>query len=787
MTLTTLRLRLRFVGSVLLSITAACAPAEAHEAGLALVFPERIVDEPGAGTPPLPAGQDGDGFPDTSETVDLSVMLSNKSGAALTGVFVRLATTDPKVACVTTSVVTFGTVAAGATVGSPSPFRFRVAPTADRAGVVPPVVCASSACSNGAGACTSASECQRGLADPYAARFRAIVFADAFPEGLASNDLDIELDLDASAPAQATSTWTEGFESGLAAMVHQNLDSNIASNALSDGKRCQYHDPDFANSWSYGYGATECYLGFREGQAILNDWHVHQTTHTDGGRAYLGKNSLHWGRHLGVPGFDTYSLSQMDAIRTKSPVRLAARVCAQDPSPNPRSCVSAADCVVVGGGSCVAARSELSFKHQLAFYDYRTERYLERAVLYARVLGSAIWRKLTPFANVYDSNQDWEISSCTFNPDDDGNNEDSYFDPSDPYRTFGPSSTCYPEFAFRRIGDTGQPFAPDRIGRASDGPGLAGSIGPGTWVESKFDLSQFRGRSIDIRWLATSVKFADTPTWEDYYLANPTPVDDGWFFDDVRVTQTLGAVTPTVTLDSADRSFLPPCDAACAVTAGIVATPNPTPAPGSSVVVSAIPASLVVCPDGEALYELWLDGDGDGAIGGPLDHRFGGLWKFAPPSFEAAPSAPTRYFVRARCSTQPACIGDASVLVDVGCPPAETYSPHAWWARLYLLGYLVWVPDVGQTEIQHARGLLSGLRSDGAFGGEECVCEDTLTSCGDVEQPPAGDGFYYLFRGTEPWCGEPSTWRSYHSTENPGDPAKRDREVTCLPLPGAGE
>src|SRR6185369_16521765 len=79
----------------------------------------------------------------------------------------------------------------------------------------------------------------------------------------------------------------------------------------------------------------------------------------------------------------------------------------------------------------------------------------------------------------------------------------------------------------------------------------------GTWVESRFDLSRYRGRSIQLRWLVTSLKVSGTMTVQDLFHFNPNPNDDGWYVDDVRVTQTLGASSPTVTLDSADNSGLP--------------------------------------------------------------------------------------------------------------------------------------------------------------------------------------------------------------------------------------
>src|SRR6185369_15387198 len=130
-------------------------------------------------------------------------------------------------------------------------------------------------------------------------------------------------------------------------------------------------------------------------------------------------------------------------------------------------------------------------------------------------------------------------------------------------RRLGPSSTCYPEFVFDYLGDTDAPFGANNIGNASEGPGLPGSIGLGTWIESKFDLSRFRGRQIRVRWLFTSIKVSDITTLEALFRWNPNPGDDGWYVDDVRVTQTLGASVPTITQDTASNAGLPGCGVTC--------------------------------------------------------------------------------------------------------------------------------------------------------------------------------------------------------------------------------
>jgi hypothetical protein len=236
-----------------------------------------------------------------------------------------------------------------------------------------------------------------------------------------------------------------------------------------------------------------------------------------------------------------------------------------------RSCRSPSDCLAVGGGPCVAASPELAFKQQVSLVDDRggfgeVGTTVDRAVVHAQIAGTSVWQKLAPFENVHDARGTTTFSNCMFDPIDDGNDEDSRFGPTDlvpfgPSDRVGPSSTCSPEFVFAYLGDTDQPFDPANIGRASDGPGLPGRLGVGTWVESRFDLSRFRGRSVKIRFLITSLKVSTVQDWQALTHWNPAPFDDGWYVDDIRVTQTLGTTSPTVTLDTTDNGALQPGNA----------------------------------------------------------------------------------------------------------------------------------------------------------------------------------------------------------------------------------
>ena len=563
---------------------------------------------------------DSDGFPDTNETVDVYFTVANRSPLPLTNVIVWLKSDDPKIDCVTTplAIIPYLDPKGGALAirETPSALRFHVSASADRGGTAPPAGCASGSCSNGAGACTTAAQCQKSHLDDYLARLTVTLGADQLDSALTAHTASIVLDLNVTHSVGSTVTYVEGFESGLGTLILQNLDSGIASNALSNGMRCQYNDPDYPNSNSYG--DTDCYLGFQAGQPVTNDWHPHSTAAVDGGRAYAGSQSLHYGVHIPPgPTRDTLRLSQLDAVRNAAALNLAARVCRDDPSPNPRACSQAADCVAVGGGPCGTARPELSFKHQINILYYRNPGLsLNRAVVGAQIAGTTQWRKLYPYVNVYDSQGDDTYSNCTFDPIDDGNTESDYFEPADPQRRYGPSSTCYPEFNFTALGNTDEPFNSARLGFATDGPGLPGSLGVGTWVESKFDLTGFRGRSVRIRFLVTTMKVSDVSTWEALFMWNPNESDDGWYVDDVRITQTLGAALPTASTDAAANGALPGCPLMpCSILVpGLTIAPPSGSILGRSAILSALASSADSCTDGALLFRFYEDRDRSGTF-----------------------------------------------------------------------------------------------------------------------------------------------------------------------------
>ena len=175
------------------------------------------------------------------------------------------------------------------------------------------------------------------------------------------------------------------------------------------------------------------------------------------------------------------------------------------------------------------------------------------------------WITVEPFQNGYDARRTDNLADCMFDPDDDGNNEDSYFDPADRGRRLGPSSTCHTARVFGFQGDTRYTgtFDATRVGRAGDGPGLLGSIDRGTGVETKINLQRFAGRTIRFRFLVTTIKYDNSDVVD--YLSRGGPFfpgmeeDAGWYIDNIHVDSAL--ISPsTLSEDDRDNSAAPAPD-----------------------------------------------------------------------------------------------------------------------------------------------------------------------------------------------------------------------------------
>jgi hypothetical protein len=216
-----------------------------------------------------------------------------------------------------------------------------------------------------------------------------------------------------------------------------------------------------------------------------------------------------------------------------------------------------------------------------------------------------------PYQNSYKSQGTDIFAQCMFDPIDDGNDEDDFFDPGDPLRRLGPSSTCFPAFVFAWAGDTFSDFSEANLGEAEGGttpgsPALRGfdsdGGGPivpqGSWVEARVDLSQFRGQRIRVRYLVSAIKVGTFVTIEDLFSWNPIGADDGWWIDDVSISNTL-TTAATLAADTANKVHTNECGDLCGVvTANLVVTPTSIGAPGQPIELDASTSTATYCVDG---------------------------------------------------------------------------------------------------------------------------------------------------------------------------------------------
>jgi hypothetical protein len=698
---------------------------------------------------------DGDGWADNSERVLLAVELNNKSDANFTGLSVRMSTNDPDVECILRPFIDFGDLGPRDTRRSTDAFELLISENARRADVN----------------------------DDLSATLVFSMESNEFDVTFVPQSVTIDLDLDATGGAGPTEFF-EGFEgAGYGQFTTMNLneflkppEADPTNNPLgviaADGYRCQYSDPD----WEIGapFNSAQGAVCFPSptnltGPNLFN-------FRIDNLKAFAGEQCLHWGRLLDPILGWTSPNSELEAIRTTDPINLGwDRVCSVTRT---TFCRGDGDCP--GGVSCDVSAPVLRFKHQVSLLDHRgvnaqLNRGPERAMVSGQLADAAgdplgQWIRLEPFVNLYDTQANSNYFNCTFDPIDDGNTEEDFFDESDPFRSLGPSSTCSPQLSFA---DQGASRLVGTLGGASDGPPEAGAKGLGTWVEPQFDLSRFRGRRMRYRFLATGLKFAASTQWHPGFInntaANPDVRDDGWFIDNVRVTD---ALTDPATL-SAEASLNADqvCTQCASATAELVADPPTSAAPGQVVDLDAEGSVLDACLNGVPEFQFWQDVNGDSAVDPNVDTLIRDWTQNG--ELSVTPFDTTRYIAGVRCATERSCADFATALVLVDCPSTGTvYRPLI---RAATTDDFSWDGGLDRTDV--VRGDLSTLRTGGSFAGATCLADDVVGgNVVDVDVPAAGAGFYYLAR-TEPKCNAVETY----SSGGAGEVGDRDGSVggTC--------
>jgi hypothetical protein len=691
---------------------------------------------------------DGDEYVDTNETADMQVCVINHCGFELHNCTGRLFSNCPEVDCILDSTIDMGDLADDdEIVCVADPFRWKLGDVS-----------------------------RTDVDEIFEATFHLTMTCDEIGALSVPQEFSLTLDLDLDTQGQTPAEWLESFEGGdlaSSSFFAENLDAglpghnNVEGLLNSDGWRCQYHDPDWPGSGTYGSDwDLDCYPGQDLDQSNAIWWQVDgvDTGSPDGGRAKTGNYSMYYGAYLTDPaGNFTTPLEVVESAATRTPINL-------------------------GVGA-----PELSFWHQINLMDWTNLNCdfmtaADRAVVQYKTVDLAgddtsVWMNLQPFQNTYDQQAYDRYYNCTFDPVDDGTTEDDFYDPTDPNRRYGPSSTCFPEFIYACLGDTDDPFQVENICNATTQPTVAdqGSLGTGTWVQSTVDLTELRGRRIHVRFLATSIK-GSTDTHEEQFALNPSPEDDGWWIDDVSIDETL-AIPAQLAVDdnvlhhcAGDPTVGCLTDQDC-IDAGTTG-PCEGDAPQCPETCTSIAAQVVTDPDdtGGALDELLnapgqpIELDASSSFGtcvdGALQFRFsevGGatvLREFSEnPILIAAPQNDADYLVEVRCSTDTSCLDSAVVDVGVGCPssgnlggifPTIIAIDKTTWTWAPAKSYLLWQGDLD---------LVSSYAGNDSPGAG--------TSFTHLPTPAVGNGYCYLVRESGEYCNENGPWTSGGPGESP--------------------
>ena len=718
----------------------------------------------GVGTCTVFGPGDDDGFADTNELNNLVVVFANKSGLDVDDLTATLGTSSPSVECITRSAISIGSLLDKA-LSNPAnylPFQFKVA-----------------------------NINRSSLTEILQAKFTITVRSNKFDALTRATEITLDLDFNASGGGATNPSLYEDFEAGFGKFTLEFLDKGLNNLAASDGWRCPANDPFALNS--NASGRKDCFLGFVTDPATgQNDWHVHTsvvTTHALG-RAFTGKQSLHLGMHTAsTPSDDTTRLRHIMSIKTIAPVNIGL----------------------------AGASPELNFAQQVSFVDnsagvnVSVGEAVQTGVVEAKINATGtVWVKLYPYANVYDQQGTDDFANCMFDPTDDGNNEDSFFDPTDPNRRLGPSSTCYPEFSFVRQGQTDyrKDFDVSDIGLASDGPGLqpcsfppsalclaanTPSVisNPGTWVRPRFSLVPLAGRSVFLRFLYTAIELGGTETMLSFFGRGNISGDDGWYIDDIHID---GALVSAIILTT-DVAVIPTplvCGSCSTITAGLTASPSTLAAPGQIVTVSAKTSTVDRCLNGVLQYQFWNDVNGNGnsdPANGVGDAGDVMLRDWTDNStYVDAPLQSTKYAVRVRCSTATSCdtASNAFMLpVTVTCPSLSTLSVASIRVNKSGADSVITGWGGGLT-VKIVRGDLLTMRAAGvtnvSTGG--CLANNLfLSSYTDTTAVVApGQGVYYLVQ-TPSACNVAfsGSFSENLLSEKPGSGGNRDTDIAADP------
>ncbi|MGH9870817.1 MAG: putative metal-binding motif-containing protein [Candidatus Polarisedimenticolia bacterium] len=360
------------------------------------------------------------------------------------------------------------------------------------------------------------------------------------------------------------------------------------------------------------------FVGCQAPVAEENDWHLHSPFEgpgagytppgqpvagaPDGGKAHSGYRSMHMGRHLHPTTTiqDTLRLRQVSAFVLDSQ---------GDPGiPG----------VVPGPASTMEFWHMISVPDDENFGAPWPPNSFGGGQVQVSLLGHEgqfeRWKRLTPAVNGYDTTIQEVVSLCGFDPGDDqiapADQTMCDFSPmwADLGDVFGMDTTCTTDT------DDNDSLHKDcgAISGCTPGPGCTenGSVGAGVWARSTFNLSHFAGRVARLRWIGMVEGGWSFGTQRSALEPDPGGIayqyydgDDGWWIDDIMLTDLRQAPTPCSEEDGDGDGFTE-CTGDCDDT-------RPAVYPGAPPICDGLDND---CSDGlwPTLPPAEVDADGDG-------------------------------------------------------------------------------------------------------------------------------------------------------------------------------
>ncbi len=622
---------------------------------------------------------DGDIFPDTGETGDLAIKVRN-DGPSLTNATFYLTSTDPDVACIIQPGVQVASVPNGATVDlgifSPavSGFRFKASNTLNTVSAGDPAridLCVTVNANETSGVSTPV--CFNLLADlniPSTATpiytlgddgvNRTGITQEGFDTDKNGDGLYTINDMFLRRTSQTAWGGAPGFyQRGSASATSDLTLAGVACGGYSDlasGNTACILDPDYPMDWHVHCpnGATNC----PNVESTCVGATCSYLTPLRDNKAHNGDNSMHMGAHFDLtdPLFDTTHFRALQAL-VSAPVNLTIQPRdGNDLQMGFWHIAALEDDNQVGGGRNQGQCADCGD------VQIRIDTNPDPAVD-----AWGFWDKLVPYQNVYDHKaiawSSFDPYYCIFTPTDTGTA------PPAPRTPPVHETMCFPLGMWSHCGASTGTSRADTY--QCPGPGDVDKSGIGVWVETKFNLANYIGQRVQIRWIGNSWIFdnASSSYAEVGGGWDLSVHEDGWWIDDVRIVGTI------------EQQIVPAVDNKPAATGTCPVSCNPLTPGTDHGIVAAIKAQDLqgnvldgltrVAANGQTIRISAVDSTiPGGCVNGAPQFQFtkDGVivqdWS-AQAFYQDTPDRTSTYTVKVRCSSEFACTTSTAVSLDV--------------------------------------------------------------------------------------------------------------------------